>query len=242
MCAPKRLRYSNRPNYWATVPIESPTMTNNAISSVTGPASAILSTALIFLTVSPAVADVDLYSCSSKIFGTAVQQAANFSDSYGTITAELATGPNGSMTSTLATAATSITMTSAMTVTGGVDGEATAAALYSFADAVMLTVDWNWGTTNLTGNWNVKTGATVAHSLSFSNGVFTSTGGSFGQSASGTTTFLLAAGSYEFNSLYRANTMPTQSLVRFTWGAVPAPGAVAAFGLIGLRGRRRRCN
>ena len=82
----------------------------------------------------------------------------------------------------------------------------------------------------------------VVNSLSFNNGVFSSVGGDFGQTPSGTSTFLLAAGNYKFNSDYIANSMPAQSQVQFTWGAIPAPGAMAAFALMGLNGRRRRSN
>ena len=41
---------------------------------------------------------------------------------------------------------------------------------------------------------------------------------------------------------YIANSMPAESQVQFTWGAIPAPGAMAAFALMGLNGRRRRGN
>lgn len=190
----------------------------------------------------PAVAGIDLYTADAKIYSTPNQEAAAFGASYGAITAELATGVYGNVTSTLTTAATSITMNSAMAVIGGVDGEGNASALYNFNEAVMLTVTWNWTETNRVGSWSVKDvpGAAVAHSLAFNNSVFSSVGGDFGQTPSGTSTFLLAAGNYEFNSDYIANSMPAQSQVQFTWGAIPAPSALAAFALMGLNGRRRR--
>ena len=130
-----------------------------------------------------------------------------------------------------------------MAVNLGVNGEANASALYSFNEAVMLTVTWNWTKTNRVGSWSVEdVGVAIAHSLSFNNGLFSSVGGDFGQTPSGTSTFLLAAGSYGFYSDYTANSMPAQSQVQFTWGPVPAPGALAAFALMGLNGRRRRGN
>jgi hypothetical protein len=191
----------------------------------------------------PAVAGIDIYTADVKIYSTPNQESAAFGASYGAITAELATGTYGNVTSTLTTAATSITMNSAMAVNGGVDGEGNASALYSFNEAVMLTVTWNWTKTNRVGSWSVEdVGVAVAHSLSFNNGVFSSVGGDFGQTPSGTSTFLLAAGNYKFNSDYIANSMPAQSQVQFTWGAIPAPGAMAAFALMGLNGRRRRGN
>ena len=189
----------------------------------------------------PAFADVDLYTATAKIYSSPNQEASAFGAAYGAITAQLVTGTYGDVTSTITTAATSITMNSAMAVNLGVDGEANASALYIFSEAVMLTVTWNWTKTNRVGSWSVQNvGGAVAHSLSFNNGVFASVGGDFGQTPSGTSTFVLAAGNYKFNSDYIANSMPAQSQVQFTWGAIPAPGAMAAFALMGLNGRRRR--
>ena len=197
----------------------------------------------IAMTSCPAFAGVEIYTANVTNYSTPHQQSAAFDSSYGAITAELATGTYGSVTSTLTTAATSITMNSAMTVIGGVDGEGNSSALYSFNDDVLLTVTWNWTQTNRMGSWSVNSAGDGAdHSLSFNNGAFTSVGGDFGQTPSGTSTFVLAAGNYKFNSDYLANSMPAQSQVQFTWGAVPAPGAVAAFALMGLNGRRRRGN
>lgn len=189
----------------------------------------------------PAFADVDLYTATAKIYSSPNQEASAFGDAYGALTAQLVTSTSGDVTSTITTAATSITMNSAMAVNGGVDGEAKASALYGFNQSVLLTVTWNWTKTNRVGSWSVQNvGGAVAHSLSFNNGVFASVGGDFGQTPSGTSTFVLAAGNYKFNSDYLANSMPAESQVQFTWGPVPAPGALAAFALMGLNGRRRR--
>ena len=191
----------------------------------------------------PAFAGIDLYTADARIYSTPNQEAAAFGASYGAITAELATGTYGNVTSTLTTTDTSITMNSAMSVNGGVDGEGNGSALYIFNEDVVITVTWNWTKTNRVGSWSVEdVGVAIVNSLSFNNGVFSSVGGNFGQSPSGTSTFLLAAGNYEFNSDYIANSMPAQSQVQFTWGAIPAPGAMAAFALMGLNGRRRRSN
>jgi acyl-CoA synthetase (AMP-forming)/AMP-acid ligase II len=82
-------------------------------------------------------------------------------------------------------------------------------------------------------------GGTLLQRLSYAAGQFSSTGGSYGQSPSGTATFELAAGIYEFSSSYTAVSMPATSSVEFNWGVIPAPGA-AAFAVAGLIGRRRR--
>ena len=184
---------------------------------------------------------VDLYTANVKIYSTPNQQTAAFGSSYGSLTAQLVTATFGDVSSTITTAATSITMNSAMAVNGGVDGEGNSSALYDFNQSVLLTVTWNWTKTNRVGSWSVQNvGGAVAHSLAFNAGAFTSVGGDFGQTPSGTSTFVLASGNYKFNSDYLANSMPAQSQVQFTWGAVPAPGAMAAFALMGLNGRRRR--
>jgi hypothetical protein len=191
----------------------------------------------------PAFAGVELYTADVKIYSTPNQEANVVAGTYGAITADVTTGTFGSVTSTNTTAATSITMDSAMAINGGIDGEAKASALYDFNQSVLLTVTWNWTKTNRVGSWSVQNvGGAVAHSLAFNAGVFNSVGGDFGQTPSGTSTFVLAAGNYKFNSDYLANSMPAQSRVQFTWGAIPAPGALAAFAIMGLNGRRRRGN
>jgi len=197
--------------------------------------------ALAAVTAAPALAGFDFAQVTSTIYTTPEQQSSNFDDGFGTITAELATGAFGNVSSTMTTADASILMTSAMSTQGGVAGNASAAAIYTITSPTTVTVTWDWTDVDQAGDWSVNdlNGGTLLHRLSFLSGQFSATGGSYNQSASGTATFELAAGLYQFTSSYTAASMPTTSSVEFNWGVIPAPGA-AAFAVAGLIGRRRR--
>ena len=200
----------------------------------------ILPITLAAVTAAPALAGFDFAQVSSTIYSTPEQQSSNFDDGFGTITADLATGAFGNVSSTMTTADASILMTSAMSTQGGVAGNATAAAVYMFTSPTTVTVTWDWTDLSQAGLWSVtQYGGTLLQRLSFFDGGFSSVGGNYGQAASGTATFELAAGLYQFSSSYTAAAMPTTSSVEFNWGVIPAPGA-AAFAVAGLIGRRRR--
>ena len=196
---------------------------------------------LAAMAAAPALAGFDFAQVSSTIYTTPEQQSFNYDDGFGTITADLATGAFGNVSSTMTTADASILMTSAMSTQGGVAGNASAAAVYTFTSPTTVTVTWNWTDLGQAGDWSVNdlSGGTLLHRLSFLSGQFSATGGSYNQSASGTATFELAAGLYEFTSSYTAAAMTATSSVEFIWGVIPAPGA-AAFAVAGLIGRRRR--
>ncbi len=193
------------------------------------------------VTAAPALAGFDFAQVTSTIFTSPEQQSSNFDDGFGTITADLATGAFGNVSSTMTTADASILMTSAMSTQGGVAGNALAAAVYTFTSPTTVTVTWDWTDLDQAGDWSVNdlNGGTLLHRLAFMSGQFSATGGSYNQSASGTATFELAAGLYQFSSSYTAASMPATSSVEFNWGVIPAPGA-AAFAVAGLIGRRRR--
>ena len=196
--------------------------------------------ALAAVTAAPALAGFEFAQVTSTIYTTPEQQSSNFDDGFGTITAELESG-EFSVSSTMTTADASILMTSAMSTQGGVAGNAVAAAVYTFTSPTTVTVTWDWTDLGQAGDWSVNdlNGGTLLHRLSFLSGRFSATGGSYNQSASGTATFELAAGLYQFTSSYTAASMPATSSVEFNWGVIPAPGA-AAFAVAGLIGRRRR--
>ena len=192
------------------------------------------------LVASQAFADYEFAQVHSTIYSSPEQQSSNYDDGLGTISAELATGVYGNVISTMTTAETSILMTSTMSIQGGSTGNASAIAVYTITSPVTVTVTWNWTDLSQAGLWSVNSlGGTTLQRLSYAGGQFSSVGGSYGQAASGTATFELAAGLYEFTSSYTAISMPTTSSVEFNWGVVPAPGA-AAFAVAGLIGRRRR--
>lgn len=201
----------------------------------------ILPITLAAVTAAPALAGFDFAQVSSTIYTTPEQQSSNFDDGFGTITADLATGAFGNVSSTMTTADASILMTSAMSTQGGVAGNASAAAVYEFTAPTTVTVTWSWTDLDQAGNWSVTNmnGGSLLHSLAFLNGQFTATGGGYSQAPSGYATFELAAGLYQFSSSYTAVSMPATSSVEFNWGTIPAPGA-ATFAVAGLLARRRR--
>ena len=192
------------------------------------------------LVASQAFAGYDFAQVHSTLYSSPQQESSNYDDGYSTISAELATGAYGNVISTMTTEEARILMTSSLTILGGSTGNASATAIYTITSPVTVTVTWNWTDLSQAGLWSVKQyGGTLLQRLSFFGGGFSSVGGSYGQAASGTATFELAAGIYEFTSSYTAISMPTTSSVEFNWGVIPAPGA-AAFAVAGLLGRRRR--
>ena len=192
------------------------------------------------LVASQAFAGYEFAQVSSTIYSTPQQQSSNYDDGFGTISSELATGPYGNVISTMTTAETSILMTSNLTILGGSTGNASATAIYTITSPITVTVTWDWTDLSQAGLWSVNfLGGETLQRLSYAAGQFSSTGGSYGDSPSGTATFELAAGMYEFSSSYTAISMPATSSVEFNWGTIPAPGA-AAFAVAGLIGRRRR--
>jgi hypothetical protein len=196
--------------------------------------------AISALAASQAFAGFDFAQVHSTLYSSPPQESSNYDDGYSTISAELATGAYGTVISTMTTAETSILMTSAMTILGGSTGNASATAIYTITSPITVTVTWDWTDLSQAGLWSVKQyGGTLLQRLSYAAGQFSSTGGSYGQSPSGTATFELAAGIYEFSRSYTAGSLPATSSVEFNWGVIPAPGA-AAFAVAGLIGRRRR--
>jgi hypothetical protein len=192
------------------------------------------------LVASQAFAGFDFAQVHSTLYSTPQQESSNYDDGFGTISSELATGPYGNVISTMTTAETSILMTSNLTILGGSTGNASATAIYTITSPITVTVTWDWTDLSQAGLWSVKQyGGTLLQRLSYSAGQFSAIGGSYGDSPSGTATFELAAGIYEFSSSYTAISMPATSSVEFNWGVIPAPGA-AAFAVAGLIGRRRR--
>ena len=142
----------------------------------------ILSITLAAVTAAPALAGFDFAQVSSTIYTTPEQQSANFDDGFGTITADLATGAFGNVSSTMTTADASILMTSAMSTQGGVAGNATAAAVYMFTSPTTVTVTWDWTDLSQAGLWSVtQYGGTLLQRLSFFDGGFSSVGGNYGR-------------------------------------------------------------
>lgn len=192
---------------------------------------------------SPAAAGF-LYTTSSTIAAPSEQANAAFSAEYGAISADVSTALYGSVFSELDATDAALEMSSAMAILGNYAGEASGLAVYTFAAPVTVLVQWSWSNLDLDGGWGVAdvgSGEPVyVASLEFVDGSFSTVGG-FSTAASGSGTFVLAAGTYHFTSSFRAQTMPATSNVLFTF-VVPAPGAFAILGAAGLvaGGARRR--
>lgn len=172
--------------------------------------------------------------------GEVVAATVNGADSLGTLEADVDGGPTGRATTTVLSTDVSFRVDSSTSVISGYLGSCLGTGKYAIDGLQPVVVDWNWSSVSGSGSWKVlsSTGATVA-SLSFTNGAYTSTGGSFGTSPFGSVFLNLAAGNYTFLSLFDNGGTAT-SAVNFTFGAIPAPGALVLLGAAGLAGSRRR--
>ena len=182
------------------------------------------------------------FATFSSIAAPSTQENAAFADTQGVISADVTTSLYGSVFSELESSDAALEMSSAMAIVGSYAGEASGMAFYTFDAPVTVLVQWSWSNLDLNGGWSVSalgTGEPVdVASLDFSASAFSGIGG-FTNAASGSGTFELAAGSYHFQSLFRAQTMPATSSVIFSF-VVPAPGAIALLGAAGLVGSVRR--
>lgn len=186
-------------------------------------------------------AGVDRFTTVSTIMaGTPEQEVGAFGNSFSTLVADVDTSLFGRVVSTLATSATEALMTSSMTIIGGHMGKSMGDALYVLAQQTTVRVDWSWSRLQQTGGWSIRrdTTTTPLAALDFSNSVFTTTGGAWSKSATGTAFVTVSAGTYIFGATFNARTMPATSSVRFTF--VPGPAPIALLGLAGMGPRRRR--
>ena len=189
-----------------------------------------------------AQAGLDRFLTSSSILvGPTPDEVGAFSSDYETITADLDSATLGRVTSNLTSSETGVLMTSAMSIIGSHVGQSSGTAQYDFAEETVIRVDWNWSDLDLTGGWSIMTGSTLVAALDFNDFAFTSTGGSFGESGTGTAFVTVQAGSYHLSTTYNAQVMPATSSVEFTFaGPIPAPGSLALLGAATLIGARRR--
>ena len=184
------------------------------------------------------------FATFSSIAAPSEQANSAFAADYGAISADVSTALYGTVFSELDASEVALEMTSQMAIVGSYAGDASGMAYYTFEAPVTVLVTWSWSNLDLTGGWSVSelgSGEPVdVASLAFSGSTFATVGG-FSTTASGSGTFELAAGSYHFQSQFRAQTMPASSSVVFSF-VVPAPGAFAILGAAGLvaGGTRRR--
>lgn len=173
--------------------------------------------------------------------GSVVAAVVNGGNALGTLEADVDSGAIGTVETTTLSTGFSFNVTSTTNLlVPGLLGETMGSGRYTIDGTQPIVVDWNWGSVTGSGSWKIlgSTGATVA-SLSFANGSYTSTGGSFGTASAGSASVSLAAGTYTFWSDFK-NGGNANSSVTFTFGAVPAPGAIVLLGAAGLVGTRRR--
>lgn len=158
------------------------------------------------------------------------------------ITANVGSATYGSTISSLESSEASLRIASNMTPNSVYRGSSAGSGLYDLIDGATVAVNWAWGHTTDAGGWRIINSAngSVVASLTFSQGQFTSTGGSFSSSASGNAAVSIAtAGSYKLEAFYFGKNNPTSSVVEFGF-AIPAPGALALLGAAGLVGTKRR--
>lgn len=184
------------------------------------------------------------FATFSSIAAPSEQSNSAFATDYGAISADVSTTLYGTVLSGLDASDVALEMTSQMAIVGSFAGDASGIAFYTFEAPVTVLVQWSWSNLDLTGGWSVTDvgsgGPGGVVGLGFNDSAFSSLGG-FTEAASGSGTFVLAAGSYHFSSSFSALTMPASSSVLFTF-VVPAPGAFAILGAAGMvagGGRRR---
>jgi hypothetical protein len=200
----------------------------------------VLAVASAFAVVSTAAAQSPRFNVHAIISqsGDVVAATVNGTNSLGTLQADTDSGSIGRATTTVLSTEVSFRVDSSTSVISGLLGECQGTGKYAIDGLQPVVVDWNWSSVSGSGSWKVlsSTGATVA-SLSFTNGSYTSTGGSFGTSQVGSVFLNLAAGNYTFLSSFNNGGTAT-SVVNFTFA--PAPGAIVLLGAAGLVGTRRR--
>jgi hypothetical protein len=191
----------------------------------------------------------DRFEVQSTIYvssGVPSGTVSNYADVDGTINAELDSALAGLASTTLDGQVDHLTISSRMAIKNTMYlGESYGSAYYHIDGTAPVMVNWSWLNLSSYGGWQVYTqDATGAYTvlvaaLEFSNNVFTSRGGTFSETASGTDSLNLAAGDYQLVAYYSSVTMPSTSQVTFSFGAIPAPGA-ASFAVAGVLRRRRR--
>ena len=192
---------------------------------------------------SAAVVPARFSASSSVMFGGDVFDFAGASrNDFGLVSANLFSGDDvGTVETSLTASDSSLTIASTMGVSPEFNGDSIGQGRYDFADSTTVAIDWSWLDLSVDGGWRIldSSGATVA-SLTFLAGQFTAVGGDFMTAQAGFATVNLGAGTYTFVASYEADTMPTSSTVTFSFGAIPAPGAIALLGAAGLVGSFRR--
>jgi uncharacterized protein (TIGR03382 family) len=163
------------------------------------------------------------------------------------IVANVGSAVYGNASTSLASTATFLQISSTMTPTTVYRGSSLGNGLYDLTVGRIVEVKWAWSHTSDSGGWRIVNNAneTVLASLTFSAGVFTRVGGSWPTTASGTTNVnITAAGTYRLEAFYfgkvNAGSPNTTSLAEFRLTTIPLPGSAALLVVAAAAGSRRR--
>jgi uncharacterized protein (TIGR03382 family) len=163
------------------------------------------------------------------------------------IVANVGSAVYGNASTSLASTATFLQISSTMTPTTVYRGSSLGNGLYDLTVGRIVEVKWAWSHTSDSGGWRIVNNAneTVFASLTFTNGTFTTVGGSWPKTASGTTNVTITvAGSYRLEAFYfgkvNAGSPNTTSLAEFRLTTIPLPGSAALLVVAAAAGSRRR--
>ena len=182
------------------------------------------------------------FNVTSSIFaeGEVIAAVSNASNAFGLLEADVDGVNLGYARTDVVSSSVDLTISSAIGMLLGAEGNTLGSGRFTIDGTLPILVNWNWSSVAGLGDWSIldSNGVQVA-ALSFVNGAYQSSGGSFGESTAGSALVNLAAGSYTMRSLF-VNSGTATSEVSFTFGAIPAPGAIVLLGAAGLVGTRRR--
>lgn len=192
---------------------------------------------------SAASAQSSRFNVSSTIFvdDDVFAGVANADNTLGLLEADVDGGLFGFASTDTMSTASMLRVSGSIGMLAGAEGNSLGSGSYAIDGTQPILVDWDWSSVSGSGGWSIRNSlGTVVASLTFSNGTYSSLGGDFGTVPVGNASVILAAGTYTFEALF-INAGNATSEVVFTFGAIPAPGAVALVGIAGaLTGGRRR--
>jgi uncharacterized protein (TIGR03382 family) len=175
---------------------------------------------------------------------TTLMQIGQSAPDHSPIVANVGSAAYGSTSTSLTSTATFLQISSTMTPTTLYRGSSLGNGLYDITVGRIVEVKWAWSHTSDSGGWRIVNSAneTVFASLTFTNGTFTTVGGSWPKTASGTTNVTITvAGSYRLEAFYfgkvNAGSPNTTSLAEFS---IPTPGALSLLAMAAAGGFRRR--
>ena len=190
---------------------------------------------------------VSRFNVESKMMlnTTTLMQIGQSAPDHSPIVANVGSAAYGNTSTSLSSTATFLQISSTMTPTSVYRGSSLGNGLYDVIVGQVVQVTWAWSHTSDSGGWRIVNNAneTVFASLTFTNGTFTTVGGSWPKTASGTTNVTInVAGSYRLEAFYfgkvNAGSPNTTSLAEFRF--IPAPASLSLLAMAAAGGFRRR--